>query len=239
MMEKFKYRSDKLELLDTTDIPKALLYKNLHELDLLNKILGSNRISLNGIIKLLVNKNKCYHIVDLGCGSGYTMRFIADWARTKGIKVKLTGVDMNADTINYLKEHCSEYPEIQTFTGDYRDFLKTNDDIDIINCSLFCHHLKDEELTELFKWCQLKAKAGFVINDLQRNWMAYYLVQFFTLVFNASRLAKNDGPISVLRGFKKKELIVLLNKAQIKKYSIKRKWAFRFLIVGRSCNSDM
>jgi hypothetical protein len=44
---------------------------------------------------------------------------------------------------------------------------------------------------------------------------------------------KNDAPLSVLRGFKKKELEEVLKKAGITDYSIHWKWAFRWLIIVR------
>ena len=233
MKNKFKYRSDETELLDAPDIPKALLFKNLHELDILNRTLGGHAITIQGIKQLVTDKTKTYHVADLGCGSGDTMKYIADWAMTNGFKVKLTGVDMNADAIEFQQHHCKDYPEISGVVCDYHDFLKKGEIVDIIHCSLFCHHLKDDELSDLLEWVQLKAKTGFIINDLQRNWLAYYSVKVFTFLFNGSPLAKNDGPISVLRGFKKKELKTLLQKAEIDPYSITPKWAFRYLVVGK------
>jgi hypothetical protein len=50
-------------------------------------------------------------------------------------------------------------------------------------------------------------------------------------MFSKSDLVKNDAPVSVLRGFKKMEWKNLLQKAGINNYSVKWKWAFRFLIV--------
>ena len=50
-------------------------------------------------------------------------------------------------------------------------------------------------------------------------------------LFSKSYLVKNDAPLSVLRGFKKNEWKNIFEKAGIKNYSIKWKWAFRYLIV--------
>jgi SAM-dependent methyltransferase len=232
MPDQFKHRSDKSELLDAPNIPQKLLFQNLRELDFINQILGGHHISMNGIKKLVTDKNKIYHIADLGCGSGDTLKHIANWARVKGYKVKLTGVDKNNDVINYMNDYCKDYPEISGFVGDYRDFLKTATAIDIIHCSLFCHHLKDDELAELFSYIKQYTKTGFVINDLHRHRIAYYGVKMITFLLNGSKLSKNDGPISILRAFKIKELKSLLQKAQIQHYSIGWKWAFRYLIVG-------
>jgi 2-polyprenyl-3-methyl-5-hydroxy-6-metoxy-1,4-benzoquinol methylase len=232
MFDKFRHRSDATELLDAPNIPKEILFTNLHELEFINRILGGNRISLNGIKKIVTNKNKSYHIVDLGCGGGGLMKQIAIWARSDGYSVKLTGVDKNSDVIHFMDDNCMDFPEISGVATDYDTYLKTGIPIDIVHCSLFCHHLKNDELNELFKYIKQSVSNGFVINDLHRSWFAYYGVKIFTFLFNGSVLSKNDGPISILRAFKLKELNTLLQNAHIKNYSIKWKWAFRYLITG-------
>ena len=234
LLSKFKYRSNQKELLDGTDIPSGLLHKNLRELDVLNRITGGHAISLRGIKQLITDHNKTYHVVDFGCGSGDALKVIADWARLNNYRVRLTGVDMNANAIAYLKIHCSNYPEILGVTADYLDYLKSNESIDIVHCALFCHHLTNNELIHLFIYLRQKAKMGFVINDLQRHWLAYYSAWLFPRLLNGTKLSKNDGPISVLRGFKPKEIKKLLEKASITDYSIQKAFAFRYLIVGKT-----
>lgn len=236
MPGKFKYRSSDAEMMDAPLIHQDLLYRNLHELDLLNRTLGGHAITLSGIKKLVTDKNKTYHIVDLGCGSGDTLKRIAIWARSNDFKVRLTGVDINGDAIDYLENQCKDYPEISGTVCDWQEFLKGDHEIDIVHCSLFCHHLHDDELGELFSVMQSKAMTGFVINDLRRNWFAYYSVFILTHLLNGSVLSKNDGPLSVLRGFKSSEIIAMMKQSQIKQYTIQRKWAFRFLIIGKTYN---
>jgi 2-polyprenyl-3-methyl-5-hydroxy-6-metoxy-1,4-benzoquinol methylase len=232
-MNKFTTRSYETELLDAPGIPKELLFQNLRELDIINKTLGGHSITLDGIKQLLNDKNKTYHIVDIGCGGGDAMKEIGGWAKKHGYAVKLTGVDMNADCIEYMEDSCRSLPEIKGVVMDYRDYLKTNDTVDIIHCSLFCHHLKDEELTELFEYMSRYARIGFVINDLQRHWFAYYSIKFLTRLLNGSALVKNDAPVSVLRGFRKNELHALLQKAKVQNASINWKWAFRYLVIKK------
>jgi 2-polyprenyl-3-methyl-5-hydroxy-6-metoxy-1,4-benzoquinol methylase len=236
MPNKFTYRSAEKELLDETNIQQDLLFKNLKELDILNRTTGGHAITLKGIKRLITDHTKIYHIVDLGCGSGDSLRAIADWAREKKFIVQLTGIDMNPDVIKYLENHCSTYPEITGITADYQEFLQRNTSVDIVHCSLFCHHLNDDELISLFTYFNEKVTTGFVINDLRRNWLAYYSAWFFTRLLLGTILAKNDGPVSVLRAFKISELKLLLEKANIKNYMIQKKRLFRFLVVGKTDN---
>jgi SAM-dependent methyltransferase len=232
MSNKFLHRSEASEMLDEPNIPKELLYKNLKELDFANQVLGGHQISLNGIKKLVNNKQKVYHIIDLGCGSGDILIHIARWARKNQFQVILTGVDRNFQTIQYLKHHCKAYPEINGIVCDFDDFFKTETKIDIVHSSLFCHHLNNKELSNLIVKIKNHAQTGFVINDLHRHWIAYYGVFLITFLLNGSKLSKNDGPISILRAFKKKELKSILVDTRINNYTIHWRWAFRYLVVG-------
>lgn len=234
MPDKFKYRSEQKELIDGSDIPRDLLFKNLRELDILNRTTGGHRISIDGISQLVQNHDKTYHIVDLGCGSGDAMKSIAEWARKNDFKVRLTGVDMNGIAIEYLEKHCAEYPEITGIKADYRKYLEESDHPDIVHCSLFCHHLTDGELLWLFTYLRHNLSTGFVINDLQRQPLAYYSAWLFPRVLRGTVLSRNDGPVSVLRGFKSAELVNLLLRSGIKNYKISKKRFFRFLIIGKT-----
>ena len=76
-MPDFSKRSYEAELLDARDIPKELLYKNLGELDLVNRYLGGHAVTISGLRQLIKDPAKTYHIVDIGCGGGDAMKQIA------------------------------------------------------------------------------------------------------------------------------------------------------------------
>ena len=233
-MVSFKNRSGQPEMMDDPDIPIELLHKNLGELDILNRYLGGHSISISGIKQLMTDRKKVYHIVDLGCGSGDVLKYIARWARSNKFQVQLTGIDRNPDAIKYLNKNCSDYPEISGIASDYKDFMETEPKIDIVHCSLFCHHLNDSELLELFSFLKIYALDGFVINDLQRSSVSYYSVWFLTRLLRGSVLSQHDGPVSVLRAFTRNELAILLQTAGLKEISIQWRWTFRYLIVVKT-----
>lgn len=237
-MVSFKTRSGQPEMMDAPDIPIQLLHKNLGELDILNRYLGGHSISIDGIKRLMTDRQKIYHIVDLGCGSGDVLKYIARWARSNKFQVKLTGIDRNPDAIKYLVKNCSGYPEITGVASDYKDFLETGPKIDIVHCALFCHHLNNNELLELFRYSKKYISDGFVINDLQRSSIAYYSVWFLTRLLRGSALSQHDGPVSVLRAFTRTELTILLQTAGLKEISIQWRWAFRYLVVAKTAQND-
>lgn len=102
---------------------------------------------------------------------------------------------------------------------------------DIIFNSLFCHHFSNEEIIYILRWMQENSSTGFLINDLHRHPFAYYSIKWLTKIFSKSYLVKNDAPLSVLRGFTKREWQNLLQKAGISNVQLSWEWAFRHLIV--------
>jgi hypothetical protein len=83
----------------------------------------------------------------------------------------------------------------------------------------------------MLHWMRNNCVKGFFINDLERNWIAYYSIKLLTAIFSRSHLVKNDAPLSVARGFKKKEWHSIFQQANFTSYSIQWKWAFRYLIL--------
>jgi 2-polyprenyl-3-methyl-5-hydroxy-6-metoxy-1,4-benzoquinol methylase len=227
----FSVRSDKLELLDQPDIPAADIQRNLYELSVINQYLGGHTITVDGVNKL-AKKEKTLHICEVGCGGGDNLKAIEKKLAGKGLDLFFTGIDINPDCIGVAKQ-VNWLTPVQFLVQDYK---KVQFDIkpDILFCSLFCHHFREPDLILLLRWLHVNSRYGFFINDLHRHPIAYHSIRFLTSLFSKSYLVKNDAPLSVLRGFKNKELEDLLHKAGIAHYTIQWKWAFRWLVVVRS-----
>jgi 2-polyprenyl-3-methyl-5-hydroxy-6-metoxy-1,4-benzoquinol methylase len=227
----FSNRSDKQELLDQTDIPAADIQRNLFELSVINRYLGGHAITVQGFEKLAKNE-KTLHVCEVGCGGGDNLKAIEKKLVGKDVHLFFTGIDINPDCIQVAKQMNWMSP-VQFMLQDYK---KVQFDVkpDILFCSLFCHHFKEHELILLFRWLHVNSRHGFFINDLQRHPIAYHSIRFLTSIFSKSYLVKNDAPLSVLRGFKKKELENLLHKAGISHYTIRWKWAFRWLVIVKT-----
>lgn len=224
----FKERSHKKELLDGENIPENDLFQNLKELDKINHLLGGYSITFKALKKVL-NEDKSYTLVDIGSGGGDTLKRISSWSKKQQLKVNLVGVDLKQTCIDY-SERVNPNSEIRFICDDYRSLQSHLTQIDVIHACLFCHHLSSQEITELIQFAQ-QQNATLVINDLQRHWFAYYSIKILTRIFSKSYLVKNDAPLSVLRGFVKREWQEILQNSGAKKYTIRYKWAFRYEVI--------
>lgn len=233
-MPDFAKRNNEKELLDQTGIPFADIEQNMRELDFINRWLGGHAISCNGLQQLLSKQqpDRTLHIAEIGCGNGNNLVAIARWCSKHRIKVRFTGIDLNPECIRSA-EVLQQLPDARWICADYRE-AGFEEQPDIIFTSLFCHHFTDPELVEQLNWLQQHSALGFFINDLHRHPLAYWSIRILTRLFSRSYLVKNDAPLSVSRGFTRKEWLDLLEQAGIGTFTVQWKWAFRWLIVSRS-----
>lgn len=224
----FKTRSEKKELLDEEDIPPKDLFQNLRELDFINHWLGGYNISFSALKKIIKPDQKC-KLVDIGCGGGDTLKRISTWNKKRNFQLDLNGIDIKPVCIEYATGNVEDV-NVTFICDDYRNVFQYLEKADIIHACLFCHHLSEEQLIELVRFA-LQHQSILVINDLERNPIAHYSIKILTQLFSKSYLVKNDAPLSVLRGFKKKEWLDILRKSGAKKYSVRNKWAFRHEVI--------
>ncbi len=226
-----KYRSKAIELMDDFSIDEKLLRPTLDEIAKINRFLGGNTCTLDGVKELLKHQSKTSNItiVDIGCGNGDMLRAIANYGRQEGYTFTLIGVDANLYTVNYANELSEDYSEITVLHQDIFSEEFKSLRYDMVLSTLFMHHFTDNQIIALNELLIKNTKLGVVINDLHRHKMAYYLFKLVCLVIK-SPMAKKDGAISILRGFKRKELEAFVKQLKVPS-TIKWKWAFRYQII--------
>lgn len=206
------------------------LEKTLNDLDKVNKWLGGNKITLEGIKK--VSESACYagplKILDVGCGNGTLLKEVADFGRKEGIAMDLKGIDANAYAIEIARKNAEAYQNISFEALDvFSEKFKARE-TDIVLCTLTLHHFEDEEIVLLLKNFVEMSSLGIVVNDLQRSKTAYYLFKAFCAVFIDNKIAKEDGLVSIRKSFRKKDLLKYAEHLKVRKQEISWKWAFRY-----------
>ena len=231
-MINLRKRSNQKELLDNLNIPFADIKQNMKELNTINTYLGGHSISIGGIKKILqsINKGQSIVVCEIGCGGGDNLKAIEKWCTGNSIEVNFIGIDMKAECIEFAQQ---QYPALNAkwVISDYREVQFKDNKPDIIFSSLFCHHFTDESIVHILQWMKTNSARGFFINDLHRHFLAYHSIQIITRLFSGSSLVKHDAPLSVARGFNKKEWQKMIATAGISNCSIQWKWAFRHLII--------
>lgn len=211
-------------------------HQALRELKVINKYLGGNRLTLEGIGYLLkeAQEQEEVTIADMGCGGGDMLLEMAQWGRRNGKKLRLLGVDANPYIIDYARKNTMSFPEIEFLTADIFSERFRAQKFDIVTCTLFTHHFENKRLIELISHLHQQVKMGLLINDLHRHPMAYYAIKAITTVASRSRMVRHDAPVSVLRAFSRKDWEFIMDQAGVQDYSLYWRWAFRWMLLIKS-----
>jgi len=228
----FSKRSGDAEIMDDLDYAGLMMDRTLGELEVINRWLGGNHVTIDAISTLLKGTTKrTICVADLGCGRGDMLALIDRWAKKQGLDVNLIGIDANPYVIDAARKRLNEFPHIRLKAVNILSPAFQNEKFDVVIGTLFYHHFSDEQLITFFSRLKEQAHIGFLINDIHRHSLAYYSIKILTRLFSRSSMVKYDAPLSVLRAFSREELSRILYSAGIRNFTIKWKWAFRWQVI--------
>jgi len=223
-------RTDLDESMDDFSMDNESLVTALDDIARINQLLGGNSVTLDGVEKLTKNfpKNQTITIMDFGCGGGDMLRTLAKYGEKNNLKFNLVGIDANEATIRHAEKCSTEFDNISYLAENIFTYDFSKEKIDIALITLTLHHFKDEEIIKILRVIFNVVQKGIIVNDLHRSKLAYRLFQMIIFIFKLKKMTADDGLISILRGFKREDLEKYSRELQLKKYSIKWKWAFRY-----------
>jgi ubiquinone/menaquinone biosynthesis C-methylase UbiE len=216
-------RSSSLEMIDDMSIADERIDDALRELNVINHFLGGDQVSRIGIARMRrkLPKNAPLHILDCGAGGSN----LANIVRLVDRPVKVTALDLNLRACRYS---ALNVPSLNVVNGSAFRLPFRDRSFDVVHASLFCHHFNASELRVLLAEWSRVARFGIIINDLQRSAIAFHAIAMLTRLLSHSAMVRNDAPISVRRGFLKKELTEIIE--EFGQVSITWHWAFRWLV---------
>ncbi|WP_310991899.1 methyltransferase domain-containing protein [Aequorivita marina] len=225
-----KYRSEQKEIMDSLDFRGTEMQNLLKDLKTVNKWLGGNSITIDGLKKLLItcSKSEKITILDIGCGDGELLRKCADFGRKNNYNFELIGVDFNDNILQFAKAQSEEYLNIEFINVDVFSEKKLIPNCDIALCTLFLHHFNDVKIEAILNALLTRSRIGVLVNDLERNWVAFNLFKVVSQLILKTKTANHDGLVSIARGFKRQELVRISGKIPNQKSKIHWRWAYRF-----------
>lgn len=224
-------RSYEPEIMDDFSIQDERIDRALDELKNANRFLGGAATSRDALKLLLKNipgkgagaQGANISILDVGAGASDNLLAL----KNKFPFITITGLDLSRRACLYLKN--TSGPSV--ICADTINIPVKKKRFDIVHASLFLHHFSAEEIISILKSFREISKLGIIVNDLHRSIFALAGIKLIASVFSKSEMFKNDGPLSVKRGFIRKDLIEILSEAGVNNYTLKWRWAFRWMLV--------
>jgi len=234
----FDVRTDEDELMDDFSITDTRLTLALEQLRWVNQLLGGYGSAMTVLKPLIQQSDRPIRILDLGTGIADFPEVIVRWAAQQASppRVDIVAVDANPVTVAYAQQTLAQRlpPKLQSHikveVADALALPYPENSFDVVMASMFLHHFAEDNAIAILKSMNHIASNGIIINDLQRHPLAYMGIYSLTRLLRTPPMMQNDGPVSVLRGFRADELKAIAQGAGIDQMTLQWRWAFRWLL---------
>ena len=239
--------AEHMHALDALARINALSLTSLHIARAITRMLATDSMALQAHR----DPGQPLHVVDVACGGGDVTVSLARSLRrrlaqgTTGTRtIDVTGLDISPRAVDRARQRvcrqaarrpCSPPPAGQadmcTVSFAVSDILSDGcPSCDVATCSLFLHHLDDDDAIRLLISLSHAARVGIVVSDLLRTAAGLVLAVVGTAVLSGSRVARVDGPASVRAARTRVEYRELFDRAGLHEATIHRVWPERVLI---------
>lgn len=234
-MAYFTRRTITPERMDEPDVPETKLRASFRFIRAVNRWLGGSA-AVVGHLKSWSRKwrpDERIRILDVATGSADIPLAILRWAKRARHDVRIVGVDRHGGALRIARDHIAADPLAKRIELVACDALKLPfppKSFDYCITSMFLHHLSDIELLTVLRHMERIAKRGIIWNDLHRSRLGYWTTRLVTLPLND--IVRFDGPVSVLAGFKRKEVLDIRERLSLDYTRYRRRLWHRFTLAG-------
>ena len=206
-----EFDADEPEMMDRPQPVSAELERDLLNLVSLNRWFGSHRQLLH-FLRRWWRAGETYRVLDLCTGAGDLPRVMVDFARRRGITIRVVAVDANPATVAIARRLSEGYPEIEFLEGNALTF-GTPGEYDLVHHSLALHHFSDHDAVRLLVRCQMLGSRWVLVSDLERSPFTTSGVWLLTAFIYRDPMTRHDGRVSARRAFSFGELHALAESA--------------------------
>jgi SAM-dependent methyltransferase len=229
LLSGLRTRSRVPELMDDPALDPTEHRRALAGLARINRLTDSAGVLWPAIAQLAGELNRPVRVLDVATGSGDVPRKLIARATRAGIALDVSGCDLSPTAI---AEAAREPSDVRFFTHDaLRERLPRG--FDVVTCSLFLHHLSEDDAIALLANVEGAAERMILVNDLWRSRFNYCAVWLACHLLTRSRVVRFDGPVSVRSAFTPNEALALADRAGLSGAKVRAAFPCRFLLSWR------
>lgn len=199
-----------IEILDDPSHDPALAVRSLRDVAKANLLFGGRHAVLREIKRLVraqrgASQPAALSLLDIGTGLGDIPAAAARVAAAAGIQLDTIGLELAPALATAAQPACTH-----AIAGDalYLPFLDAS--VDFVTCSQVLHHFEGSDAEALLRECTRVARIAVVVADLRRSWLAVGGLWMSSFALGFHPVSRNDGVVSILRGFTTVELRELI-----------------------------
>ena len=220
------------ELMDDPNLAEKDHHRALHGLRRVNRLSRTARIIATAIIRHC-NKERLgiIRVLDLACGGGDVTVQVSKLLKRANVTAEVHGWDCSQTAVGFARRQCDRGSHSQVQFDVANALVEApNRSFDFVYCTLFLHHLSDDDAHRLLGVMWRMASQLVLIDDLRRSTMGYALAVVGCQVLSRSPIVHVDGPLSVRAAFTEAEILELSDRCGLPLPTIQRHWPHRFLL---------
>ena len=226
------------ELMDHPDVDVGVHREALDGLALVNRISASALILWRPIRDLCRQRQRAgdprpVRVLDIASGGGDVSCELWRRARRRGFPLEVTGCDFSPVAIDHARHTAARLKADVSFVP--LDVLAEPipAGYDVVACSLFLHHLDDDQAITVLRKMGEAAGSLVLVNDLKRCKLGWWAAHIGTRLLSRSHVVHDDGIVSVEGAFTPAEALALADKAGLVGATVQRRFPFRYLLSWR------
>jgi 2-polyprenyl-3-methyl-5-hydroxy-6-metoxy-1,4-benzoquinol methylase len=230
-MPNLSERDCRPEWMDRPGLDARLHRQALSGLQRINRLSGTAHRFWRELEPLAKQRDRALRVLDVASGGGDVLVRLALRARRARVEIEFIGCDISPTAVRAAEEaaHGSGVRSVRFLQHDAlsEEFPA---ECDVIMCSLFLHHLSDEEAEQLLRRMAAAARQAVLVDDLLRTHAGYWLAWAGCRALTRSPVVHCDGPLSVRKAFSWAELQALASRAGLADAQFSRHWPQRFFM---------
>ena len=214
------------ELMDVPGLDPEEHHRALVGIARVNRLSGTTETLWHPIRALAKKSGRKLRVLDVATGGGDVPARLAEKAARAGIMLDLFGCDISETAIACAEARC---PDGRFFVHDMLE-KPLEEKYDVVMCSLFIHHLSDDEAVVVLKRMKEAASHLVLANDIARSRFAFLAGWITCHLVSRSRIVWFDGPASVRSSFTVNEAKHLADGAGLTGATVRKRFPCRYLL---------
>ena len=200
------------ELLDDPGADPKVVVRSLENIARANRWFGGAAAVRFGLERTLgdVTRGETLSLLDLGTGLGDLPGMAVRWGARRGIRVVPIGLELNRVAAGLARQR-----GVATMVGCAGQPPIRDKSVDVVLVSQVAHHLHADSVIRLFQCCSRLARQAVIVSDLRRHPLATASFRCGGRLLGFDPVTLSDGVTSIRRGFSRRELLNLMNRAGI------------------------
>lgn len=216
---------DAREKMDNPDCDRELLFNTYRQFETVNKLVGGwSRIYKNFLRPVLKEADKKPSLLDIGCGGGDLVSYLAKLSKQDGLDLQITGIDPDPRAIEFAHQNNSE-EHTRFLNIDSTELAATGNKFDIVISNHLLHHLTETELLSVCIDAEQLTRRLALFNDIERSDIGFTAFSLVSPIFFRNSFISEDGITSIKRSYRQHEL----QQALPDHWQVKRLFPFRLL----------